>query len=140
MAVAESGLDSCCNTNTDNQEKHSDSDLESILALEKEAAKPPVACSLSAEELAQRRDEPVWKSAKEVSLRESRLSASFDAEHTEKLMQFVVSERDCCAFFSFRLEFEPNHGPVTISVSGPPEADELIAWMYESVRAARASG
>ena len=101
-----------------------------------------MACSLNAEELTQRQSlfEPLWKSANEVSLRDSLLSASFDAEHTERLVQFVIGERDCCPFFSFHLEFEPNHGPVTISVSGPPEADELIAWMYESVRAARTSG
>jgi hypothetical protein len=38
------------------------------------------------------------------------------AEWAEKLVGFVISERECCPFFSFEVLFEPGGGPISLRV------------------------
>ena len=42
------------------------------------------------------------------------------------LAELMVAERECCPFMRFELTAEPNMGPVTLSVTGPPGAKTFL--------------
>jgi hypothetical protein len=42
------------------------------------------------------------------------------------LAELMVAERECCPFMRFELKAEPNTGPVTLSVTGPPGAKTFL--------------
>jgi len=42
------------------------------------------------------------------------------------LAELMVAERECCPFLRFELKAEPNMGPVTLSVTGPPGAKTFL--------------
>jgi hypothetical protein len=44
----------------------------------------------------------------------------------EKLTDFVRSERECCPFFWFELRFEPEQGPIRLSIRGGEEVKEFL--------------
>ena len=48
------------------------------------------------------------------------------ADWAEKLVRFVVSERECCPFFTFELIFEPAGGPISLRVRGPEGVREFM--------------
>jgi hypothetical protein len=48
------------------------------------------------------------------------------ADWAEKLVSFVVSERECCPFFTFEMIFEPEGGPISLRVRGPEGAREFM--------------
>ena len=43
-----------------------------------------------------------------------------------KLFDFVSTERQCCPFFLFELKFEPQGGPIRLSLRGGPEVKEFL--------------
>ncbi len=90
----------------------------------------PLACSLSARELQTRVDENegILRGAEQVKEQEHGYAWKFSGEAVEpqKLLQFITQERACCPFFTFDLHFEPQNGPVWLSVSGPTGTKEFI--------------
>jgi len=40
---------------------------------------------------------------------------------------FVAGERRCCPFFTFHIEVPPAEGPITLRITGSPEAKVVIA-------------
>lgn len=44
----------------------------------------------------------------------------------EKLVRFVVSERECCRFFAFELIFGPDGGAISLRLRGPEGTKEFI--------------
>ena len=59
-----------------------------------------------------------------------------DPQMTEKLVNFIQGERSCCTFFRFELEFEPDNGPVWLSLRGP---DPVKSFIDEAVLALKDS-
>ncbi len=49
-----------------------------------------------------------------------------DATWGRKLFDFVNAERQCCPFFLFELKFEPDQGPIRLSMRGGPEVKEFL--------------
>lgn len=50
------------------------------------------------------------------------------SEETLGLLQgFILSERQCCPFFAFRLLVRPHRAGIRLSVSGPAGAKEFLA-------------
>jgi hypothetical protein len=45
---------------------------------------------------------------------------------TSKLTEFITLERNCCRFFTFELEFEPNEGPIWFRMRGPEEVKVFL--------------
>src|SRR5215207_9214600 len=82
----------------------------------------PLACSLSGQEEAERRDEV--EKILETCLRVDELEDGYElrfpgsAEWAAKLTEFIVFERDCCPFFAFELVFEPGEGPSGCACGG----------------------
>ena len=91
----------------------------------------PLACSLSGQEEAERRDEV--EKLLEACLRVDELEDGYEfrfpgsADLTAKLTEFIVSERECCPFFAFELVFEPGGGPIGLRVRGPEGAKDIVA-------------
>ncbi len=91
----------------------------------------PIACKLTNEEEQKRREE---LSRELFSGREDtrELDDGYEfvfaggADWAEKLVSFVVSERECCPFFTFELIFEPEGGRVWLRVRGPEGVKEFM--------------
>lgn len=47
-------------------------------------------------------------------------------EWAEKLTDFIRSERECCPFFVFELKFEPERGPIRLSIRGGEGVKEFL--------------
>jgi len=89
------------------------------------------ACSLSPEELKQRRQALIpglIKQADKVTDLKNGLRLYF--EHRTGLLTEIArvmeQERDCCSFLHFQLSVEPNAGPITFEVTGPAGTRELL--------------
>ncbi len=50
------------------------------------------------------------------------------------LLQFVVSERACCPFFTFELIFEPNGGTIWLKLRGPEGVKAFVQSMVADSR------
>ena len=90
----------------------------------------PLACGLSDREQTKRREE-LSRDLFSGCLRTNELDDGYEfvfpggVEWAGKLVSFVVSERECCPFFTFELLFEPGGGPISLRVRGPEGAKEF---------------
>lgn len=93
----------------------------------------PIACSLSAREFAERQDENngLLREIEEIKELEQGYALKFagTTEQVQALLQFIARERACCPFFTFELRFEPQNGPVWLSLSGPEGTKSFIQEM-----------
>ena len=83
----------------------------------------PIACTLSDDALNIRKENELailFQKATQMESLDNGYAFKFpgDAETTQLLFDFVAVERECCAFFKFELTFEPQKGPVWLTVSG----------------------
>ena len=99
---------------------------------------PPVACDLRAFDVAQREryDELVGVlRAAVLERRELPDGYAFvlpsDPAICTRAMEFAMLERRCCPFWTLRLELAPQGGPLTLSLTGPEGAEELLAGFLE---------
>jgi hypothetical protein len=95
---------------------------------------PPIACSLSATDLAERGKQLRALGADglvSASEEPGRAVLSFrpDAEIRERLAVIVAAESECCAFLDFRLEHGPDASVLTITApnGGAEVVRELAA-------------
>jgi hypothetical protein len=91
---------------------------------------PPIACSLTGEELAQRTQSfgDLLRSAQRVDELESGYAFRFpgDAATLALLTENIAAERACCPFFDFSLTLEHNLGPVWVQITGPAGVKEML--------------
>ena len=52
-------------------------------------------------------------------------------EWARTLAEFIMVERDCCAFFTFELMFQPQHGPISLRLRGPDGVKDFMNVMLE---------
>jgi hypothetical protein len=98
---------------------------------ERAATDLPIACGLGHREQRERREElsrEVFSGRLETEELDDGYAFVFpgEAAWAEKLVGFVVAERECCPFFSFELRFEPGGGPISLRVRGPEGAKEFV--------------
>ena len=91
----------------------------------------PIVCSLPEAELSDRRDGLLARLMRLASDRHlladgARLELPTSAEVTELLGQVLAAERQCCRFLRFRLDFEPDLGPIALEITGPPGTREFL--------------
>jgi hypothetical protein len=91
----------------------------------------PLACSLNTRQQEDRGREvvgPLFQQAREVKELHDGYTFAFPASEqvVHALMEFIVSERACCPFFTFTLAFVPPHEVVWLSVSGEGEIKTLV--------------
>jgi hypothetical protein len=95
---------------------------------------PLIACTLSPEELLTRRKnllpglaaqaEQITSIPNGVELR---MPSSPDS--VTAIARVVDAERGCCRFLGFAITVEPNLGPITLTITAPPEAQALLAGL-----------
>ena len=95
----------------------------------------PIACTLSARDLAQRgRELADALFAAVVGVRELEDGFAFgfpsDGNRLAELAAFVEAERRCCAFFRFEIVVEPNRGPVWLRLRGGEGVKEFVAATF----------
>lgn len=65
-----------------------------------------------------------------VEIRESADGYAFRLDNRESMLtriaSFVEDERLCCPFFGYRIDVEPNGGPIWLSVTGPDDIKPFI--------------
>lgn len=98
--------------------------------------KLPIACTLSPEDLRARRNELLPGLADRAVAHERvdggiRLQFSSAPDILTTLARAVDAERQCCRFLGFAIAMEPNLGPITLTVTAPPEAQELLADLIQ---------
>ncbi len=91
----------------------------------------PITCSLSKDELLERR-RSVLKSlqTRQLELRALPNGLAFrfapSSEELLALVQVIDLERKCCPFLTFRLTVEPQEGPVWLELTGPTGTREML--------------
>jgi hypothetical protein len=95
---------------------------------------PPVACTLSPDQLRERRDgtlRNVGSALQETVERGTGYAFRFPSESFEELAMVVGMERRCCSFLRFVLTPEPGGGPVWLEITGPEESKGFVAMFWE---------
>ena len=92
---------------------------------------PPVACTLSEPDLAQRRhgllaDLLAAASDRRLVGEGAQLTFAKPEEVLPLLLEALVAERRCCPFLTFRLTFAPEGGPLKVEISGPAGTGEFL--------------
>jgi hypothetical protein len=94
------------------------------------AANEPT-CLLSPEELEARREgllPGLIKRAKHTTKLDNGYTMRFDSRPglLDELTRVIEQERGCCSFLRFQISVEPENGPVTFEVTGPPGTREML--------------
>lgn len=104
-----------------------------ILKPETDDGAPALVCTLSDAELAERSVEngEMFQQAQQVKELDDGYAFRFagDAATASRLLQFVLAERDCCHFFLFGLEFEPEPGSIWLTIRGADGVKEVVGQM-----------
>jgi hypothetical protein len=91
----------------------------------------PVACNLTGNEYKARREEvtELFKLAQAVEELADGYSYSFmgSSEIAQKLTNFVLTERVCCPFFIFELQFAPNFSSIRLNLRGSAEIKQFLS-------------
>jgi len=97
---------------------------------------PPVACTLTPDALRDRRQgllSDLVRGAEHELLADG-LRLRFDAstEMLSTIMQAVDAERQCCRFLRFVIAVEPDGGPISVELTGPPGTREFLTALLET--------
>lgn len=66
------------------------------------------------------------ETATEMRDEDDALTFVFPASAFDDVTRFVSAERLCCPFLEFSVEISPQHGPVSLRLSGPPGAAAFL--------------
>jgi len=100
-----------------------------------EANALPIACTLTAPELQQRRETVLQKVRRAVvEVRELKdgyaYSFSSASEWLDEVANLIELERQCCSSLRFRLTVEANDGSLLLEMTGPEGTKEFLAGMF----------
>jgi hypothetical protein len=96
----------------------------------------PVACTLSPAALHTRREDllnALLRRPKERRELPKGYSLRFSGEGDllAEIARTVDNERKCCRFLRFAVTVEPDNGPITVDLTGPPGTREFLAAMFD---------
>jgi hypothetical protein len=96
----------------------------------------PVACTLGPGALAARREGLLSELLRRAHAHEAlanghRLSLATSDDTLGLIMKTVEAERQCCRFLRFQITVEPDGGPVSVELTGPPGTREFVAALFE---------
>jgi hypothetical protein len=98
--------------------------------VQQEARPLVLACSLTGEDLAARGEvvQPLMASYQKLQELEDGYAFQFPGEPAwiQRLVEFIAEERQCCPFFTFELQFEPDLGPIWLRLRGSAEIKALL--------------
>ena len=102
------------------------------------ASNLPLACTLSAAELRERGEDvvaPLFARAQRMQETPDGYCFAFpaEAEGVRDLLEFILSERDCCPFFTFELNFPSPHELVWLTLRGGESVKEFLAGSFATL-------
>jgi hypothetical protein len=97
----------------------------------------PIVCTLSPDALQTRRLGLLSNLLRRAEEQEElpnglRLRFPASAETLAAVVSAVEAERHCCRFLRFGITVEPDGGPITLELSGPPGTREFVGAMLEA--------
>jgi hypothetical protein len=97
----------------------------------------PVACTLSPEQLVGRQQGLLAELLRRADTHEEltnghRWSFAATDDVFAMILRMVEAERRCCRFLRFQIIVEPDGGPVSVELTGPPGTREFLAALLES--------
>jgi hypothetical protein len=100
-------------------------------------AELPVACTLGPAALAARRQGLLSEVLRAAQRHEEladgyRLSFAATGDTLALIVKMIETERQCCRFLRFQITVEPNGGPVSVELTGPPGTPEFLSALFES--------
>jgi len=104
---------------------------------QRESQPVALACLLTGEDLKARGEvvRPLIALYQHMQELEDGYAFQFPGEPTwiQRLVEFVAGERQCCPFFTFELQFEPNLGPIWLRLRGSTEIKALVRdqWLTQ---------
>jgi hypothetical protein len=96
----------------------------------------PVACTLGPGALAARRQGLLSELLRRAGTHEElpdghRLSFVPVEDTLALILNTVDAERHCCRFVRFQIIVEPDGGPVSVELTGPPGTREFVSALFE---------
>jgi len=100
-------------------------------------AELPVVCTLSRAALAARRQgllaDLLRRADDHQELSEGhRLRFTAHADTLASIARAIDAERQCCRFLRFQIIVEPDQGPISLELTGPPGTREFLSALLES--------
>ena len=97
----------------------------------------PIVCTLSPAALRARREgllsELLRRADEHQELPEGhRLRFAPSDDMLATIVRTVEAERQCCRFLRFQITVEPDGGPISLELSGPPGTREFISALLDS--------
>jgi hypothetical protein len=97
----------------------------------------PIACTLTAPELQERRRTVLQKvrcAVREVKELEDGYAYTFpsDSEWLSEVAALIDFERQCCPFLRFRLTVEENGGSLLLEMTGPEGTKEFLRSTFDA--------
>lgn len=97
----------------------------------------PLACLLTGEDLAARGEvvRPLIASYQKMQELEDGYAFQFpgESEWIQRVVKFIAEERECCPFFTFEVQYEPNMGPIWLRLRGSADIKALLRdqWLTQ---------
>lgn len=106
-------------------------------------SQPPIACTLTAHDLACGAADllpGLAESAESVQLVPNGIRFAFAPKEgiVRNVAGVIERERLCCQFLRFRLEVSASVGSITLEIDGPSGTSEFLAGLHPSFRVANA--
>ena len=105
------------------------------------AEETPIACNLTGAERVKRGEEvhSLFQEVEQVRELDDGYAFRFPGGDTwaARLLEFTLTERRCCPFFTFELVFEPNAGPIWVHLRGSAAIKESLVGGFVAAAAAR---
>jgi hypothetical protein len=104
---------------------------------QQQAQPVPLACLLTGDDLTARGEvvQPLIASYQKLEELEDGYAFQFpgESEWIERVVSFVAEERQCCPFFTFELQYEPDLGPIWLRLRGSAEIKALLRdqWLTQ---------
>jgi hypothetical protein len=97
----------------------------------------PIVCTLTPDTVATRKAQLLPRLVQKADAIEEtadgyRLQFAPSSELLTSIASVIDAERRCCRFLRFELAVEPDEGPITLIISGPPGASEFLEAMLQA--------
>ena len=95
----------------------------------------PIACSLTPDALSARRAgllAGVVRQATHRAAVENGLILTFPAASFADVAAVIDAERACCRFLQFALVVEPDGGPLSLTLTGPPGTRDFLDALFDA--------
>ena len=97
----------------------------------------PIACSLTPDALKARREGLLSDLLKRAQSHEElpqghRLEFTPTDDTLATVARAIEAERQCCRFLRFSITVEPDGGPISLELTGPPGTREFISALFDA--------